>query len=179
MSDGLEAEVVQDQQTGFFDPVEPFDDGAFSLGDGDLLAEPVHVEVERALAHRAGVVAQRAGQMRLAAAGGAGDEDVLAATDPGHVREHGKLVFGQVSLGGAIDILKGDGVAKFAQPKVEFHASSLSVLAFGVDEAGDEFVGLGLLVERGGQDGLVGVGHAAEFEVAEGGKGSCGHKIKY
>jgi hypothetical protein len=28
-----------------------------------------------------------------------------------------------------------------------------------------------VLVERGGQDGLVGIGHAAQLEVAEGGGG--------
>ena len=179
VGDGLETEVIEDQEAGFFEPVEPLDGGAFGLGDGDLFAKTVHVEVEGAQAHRAGVVAQRAGQMRLATAGCAGDEDVLSATNPGHIGEHSELVFGEVAGGRAVDILEGDGVAKFAQPEVEFHAPALPVLTFGIDEAGDEFVSLGLLVERGGQDGLVGVGHASELEVAEGGKGSCSHKIKY
>lgn len=169
MGDGLKTEVVEDEQGGFCDPVEPLDDAAFGLGDGDLLAESVHVEVERAQAHRAGVVAQRAGQVRLATAGGSGDEDVLATADPGDIAEHGELVFREVAISGAVDILKGDGEAKFAQSEVEFHAASLAVLAFGIDEAGDEFVGLRVLVERGGQDGLVGRSHATEFKVAKGG----------
>jgi len=176
VGDGLKTEVVEDEQGGFCDPVEPLDDAAFGLGDGDLLAESVHVEVERAQAHRAGVVAQRAGQVRLATAGGSGDEDVLATADPGDIAEHGELVFREVAISGAVDILKGDGVAKFTQSEVQVHTTTLAVLAFSVDEAGDEFVGFGVLVERGGQDGLVGIGHAAQLEVAEGGKRSGSHK---
>jgi hypothetical protein len=60
------------------------------------------------------------------------------------------LVFGEVAICGTVDVLEGDGVAEFAQAEVRFHTAALSVLAFGVDEAGDEFVGLGVLVERGG-----------------------------
>lgn len=178
MRDGLEAEVIEDQQAGFLEPVEPLDDRAFRFGHGDLLAKTVHVEVERALAHRAGVVAQGAGQVRLTTAGGAGDEDVFATIDPGDVSQDGELVFGEVAVGGAVDILEGDGVAKFTEPEVHVHTFSLAVLALGVDEAGDELVGLGLLVQRGGQNGLVGRGHTPEVEVAKGGKGSGSHKLK-
>jgi len=73
LTDGLKAEVIEDDQRRFFEPVQPFDD----VGQGDLLAESVEVKVERAVAVGAGVIAQRAGQVRLSAAGCAGDEDVL------------------------------------------------------------------------------------------------------
>lgn len=41
MADGLQTKVIEDKEFGFFDPVQPFDDGAFSLGQGDLLAEVI------------------------------------------------------------------------------------------------------------------------------------------
>ena len=71
----------------------------------------------------------KTGQVRLAAAGCAGDEDVFATVDPGDVGEDGELVFGQVTGRRAVDVLEGDGVAKFAQAEVHFHAPTLAVLA--------------------------------------------------
>jgi hypothetical protein len=55
----------------------------------------------------------------------------------------------------------------------------LTLLGFGFDEAGEQFLGLGMFVVGAGQDALVGGGHAAQLEVFEGGKGSVSHKIKY
>lgn len=51
----LEAEVVKDEQGYFFDLVEDFDIRAVEFGGCDFFDEAVHVEIERFVAHLAGM----------------------------------------------------------------------------------------------------------------------------
>lgn len=117
MADGLQTEVIEDEQRGLLESVEPLEDGAVSLGQGDLFVEAVEVEVARPTAVGAGVIAQRTGQVRLAATGGSGDEDVLAPVGPAEVGQQGELLGGQVAGRGGGDVLKGDGVAQLTDTK--------------------------------------------------------------
>lgn len=95
-------------------------------------------------------MAQGAGQVGLAVPACSSDKNIFTATDPGDIPKHGELLFGEVSSSSAVDILEGDGIAQFAEVEVYFHAPALPVMAFGVDESGDEFMGIRMLVERSG-----------------------------
>jgi len=172
VADGLQSKVVKDKQLGFFDSIQPFDDGAFGLGEGDLFAEAVEVEVEGSSAVGAGVMTQCASQVRLTAAGCPGNQNVFTTAKPGQIGEQGELLFGEVTSGAWIDIVEDDGVAQFADPQAGDHAATLAFLGFGVDEASEQFVGFGVLVVGKAEDAFVSGGHAVQLEVAQGGEGS-------
>lgn len=72
--EGLEAEVIKNEQWYFFDLVEGFDIRAIEFGGCDFLDKSVHVEVKGFIAHLAGVSAQCAGEEGFTATGGTGDE---------------------------------------------------------------------------------------------------------
>jgi hypothetical protein len=111
--------------------------------------------------------------------GGAGDQGVLSALDPGAVGQDGELFFVQPALGGAVDVRQAGLVAQLAELKVHVHALARAVLLLGVGEPGDELVGVRLLVDGQAQHGLVGVNHAVEPHLSEQVEGSVLHVYRF
>ena len=81
MVEGLQAEVVQDEQGCFFDLIEGSDIGSVEFGGGNFFNKAVHVEVKGFVAHLTGMSAEGASEERFSAAGGAGDNNILGLPD--------------------------------------------------------------------------------------------------
>lgn len=158
----LESEVVQDDQRGPFPVVELLEVGAVELGQGDLFDEAVHVEVQGPVAEHAGLVGHGAGDVALAAAGGAGDQYGLGLLDVGPLHQQGPLLFGQVPACGAFHVFGQCGKAELGQFEVVAHAFVAAVQDLGLGQGGDEFVRIELLVGGLLQLGLVEGGHAGQ-----------------
>jgi hypothetical protein len=82
VGEGGEAEVIEDEELGPGQAVEELGVGAVRAGQGQFSEEPGEAIVAGGEAVTAGTVAEGAGQVALAGAGGAGDEDALVVADP-------------------------------------------------------------------------------------------------
>ena len=74
---GLESEVVQDDECLSFQVIKQFDVRTIEFGEGYFFNEPVHVQVSGLVALQAGLVAECAGQVTFTTAGGAGEQDIF------------------------------------------------------------------------------------------------------
>lgn len=165
--EGLEAEVIEDEQWYFFDLVERFDIRAIKFSGSDFFDKSVHVEVKGFVTHLAGMSAQRTGEEGFAATGGAGDEQILGLPDEVAGSEQGKLFGAEVSIGGTVHFGQYGIEAEFGQGEVELAFSMLAVLGFGLGERSEQVVGMGLLLGGELKRGGVGVGHAIEAKLVE------------
>ena len=77
-----QAPVIEDEELGPRQGVDEFGVAPVPLGDGQVLEESGQAQVEGGVALPAGAVRQGAGEPGFTDAGGAGDEDIEAVTDP-------------------------------------------------------------------------------------------------
>ena len=109
-------------------------------GDGEFLEEPGDAEVEDAVAVAAGLVAERAGEVALAGAGGSGDDDVVALAYPvacGQGQHEGLVESARVAV---VDVLDGGGLAEPGALEAGLDAAVFAFGVLGVHEHAEAFI---------------------------------------
>jgi hypothetical protein len=90
--------------------------GAVAAGDGEFLVEPRRAQVQGAEAGTAGALGEGAGQIALADAGRAGDQQVLAFADPVAASQREDQVAVQAAVGlGSGTAVSARGAARGSQ----------------------------------------------------------------
>src|SRR3978361_2374089 len=87
-----EAEVIEDEQLSSSELTQQLGVRAVGLGERELVEEPRHAAADHAQPSTADGLAEGAGQVALAHAGGAGDQRVEVLVDPsagGELAQHG------------------------------------------------------------------------------------------
>lgn len=137
---GGHAPVVQQQDIGVLEGVEPARECAIGVPNAQLLVQAWHALIQGAVASPAGVLGQGASQPRLARAGGASDQHRVAAGDPLAKRQtHHRTAF-QATCGAAIEVFDGRlGVFEFGQFEQACAAPVLSAVDLTVYQQGQAF----------------------------------------
>ena len=99
------APVIEDQQVGLGVAAHQLGEAAVAMGQAQLFQQARQAQVTHAVAISAGLVGQGAGQPGLAAAGGAGDQQVARMAQPvaaGQLRDQAAV---QAPAGAPVDVL--------------------------------------------------------------------------
>lgn len=101
-----DAEVVQDEQVQPRQLRQPFAQAAIAVGHVQLLQQPWRAGVEHREAQARGLLPQCAGEPRLAAPGGAGEQHVVAMAQPVPAGQAGDDLSAQAPAGAPVDVLQ-------------------------------------------------------------------------
>lgn len=165
--EGLEGEVIDDEEIGGEEAAEFGLPGVVGAGGEEGAEELGGFEEEDGVAEAAGVVAEGLGEVGLAGAGRAVEEDVLAARDEeagGEVADGGGIEGGD---GGEVEVFEGFVFLKGGTLEAEVEGVGVAALDLVLKEELEELevaeAGLASLAEAE----IEGIKHAAELEGFE------------
>jgi hypothetical protein len=131
---GGEEEVVEDEQGDALELGEDARVAAVGVGDGEIVEQAWGAGVEGGVSLSDGGMGEGAAEVGLAAAGGAGDKQVLVVLDPsrlGEAEDDGAVE----SAGSAeVDVLDGGGVAEAGGLEAGLEAAAVAPVGLAVDE---------------------------------------------
>ena len=133
--DGPHAPVVEHQDVGLGQLLQPFSEGAAAVPDAQFLLQARYALVDRLVSAPASVLRQRARQPRFSGAGGAGHQHAVAGADPVAQGQAHDLAPVDAAPGARVDVFDG-GLAIF-QVRVLEQSRQLAVIA-GVNFAVDQ-----------------------------------------
>ncbi|QDE71504.1 hypothetical protein BHS05_33325 [Myxococcus xanthus] len=167
LSQAAQAEVIDDEQVGRGEAQEALVVAAFAACGAQLHEHFVGADVEGAEARAAGAVAEGLGQVGLADAGGADDEDVVVALQEGAGAQFQHLGLGDAGVEVEVEVLEGAGVLEGGTAHALGELLGVATFHLVAQQAVEEF-GVGEVVVHGllgaHLEGLEGAGQAQLLE---------------
>jgi hypothetical protein len=137
-------------------------------GLGDVLDELVGFTVEDLVAALDGGGSQRLGDVALAGAGGADDEDVLLGVDELEGGEFEDVALGEAGVVGPVEALEISVVGQTGEGVASFQEAGVTAVEFVLDEPGEGFEEVHLLLGDLEGTGFQGGDHAGEAQGPQG-----------
>ena len=135
LADRCEAPIIEDQEVGAGELLQAATEAAVAVGNAQFFEQPAETGVENGKALTTRGLAQRTSEPGLAEAGGAGDENVVAAANPVGAGETRELAWIETTSTAGVEVLDtGIGILELGLFEQTFHAPGVAPGEFAIDQ---------------------------------------------